>query len=1152
MNCLFSQYPFLFPSKASKNQHVPQNFDFSATESILRQIAREDEPDCSKYVALFYPILSQEKEPLALLRNGLSLWKEPVGKNEQTLVDLLTRAKTWLLKEARHMVSLVPGNHRAALLIFEGQDPNEIKQNTTFTHRAKDSPLLLEMLYFLRFAFRHSRRNEFDWSQSVPEILMSMLLEKTPNFMKHTIAIEYCLYRSLRITTNNKLTMSCCKVVASQVSATLSILRSGVCSFLCFIQADADCRSSEIVATARSARTSNILAPMIRRLRESGRRKPKKRMCTVSPEGDIAVDGYLFEKKKWSSLIPSVYEACVCLLSRMFVGMDWKKLLDLSRLIFVHKGNLVGPKELVDDLTFSEEINISDYDILGSYVVTAFHSFGLSSTRVEELGDKLSTSQLRWHRGTIYYYTQSIKRYSHQSRDGDMVEHKLPGCMARIFLLFRKVASFFGMDKSHHALPIRDGSNRCVGDVMAEIFQLQTRPTSTDIRQLITSVCNIIFPNNELVLQGRVVATDEVAESAGHAAGTQAQCYPTLLVNGREKLYLSYHKALGDVCGLRADITRSIELTTDDLADGLRLLFGPSATYRSRFLQEMVRITSVTGDRHTHISLGCGEGKSVSWILPVACRVMLGLPKVTTIVILPYKFLVAYHHHTSSKLMSESIDAIVESLVASDMNSSTLPECISDIMNLPDLLFLSIDAAMILIEQFESTLREWTMRRLVDRIFIDEVHTVFGESFRTAYECLRCLASYRIPVCTLSGSFPVSFIQPIHRYLHLSLKDDSSDIDVVQGIGLLGNFPDGFRLRCVKSHNIIQSVTDEVSAIRARHVNHAVHVLATTKQQADCIFECLRKKWKSALLSSDSDDDYQTAVAFEWSEGKIDILISTTIALVGNECKRCHHVVVAGYLYNLTNIVQALGRLRSPQRIKEGTFTVHLASSNASNYCDQNDNDLFAVLNSRHILSSINRGTFNDVLTTKGVQDVFLSGKDCYVMAISRRFGQKCLPCRVCDNCISSPVASSSRVCNSDMMSTRDIAHQARRIMQKLIDDRCLVCYEKNCTGIECLQGKCGNCGGDHGRNSCPISWNKLVFDKACWACLDYKYRESRVRHEIGQCPMKYRFKRCIIQGYSMQQMYSFTEFVKGIYSCEGNFNKFLVDVDEVLHKRRM
>jgi hypothetical protein len=58
--------------------------------------------------------------------------------------------------------------------------------------------------------------------------------------------------------------------------------------------------------------------------------------------------------------------------------------------------------------------------------------------------------------------------------------------------------------------------------------------------------------------------------------------------------------------------------------------------------------------------------------------------------------------------------------------------------------------------------------------------------------------------------------------------------------------------------------------------------------------------------------------ASQWGEGKLDVLISTSIALVGNENPLCRFVACAGYLFDAMQVVQAFGRLRQYMRSSSG------------------------------------------------------------------------------------------------------------------------------------------------------------------------------------------------------------------------------------------
>ena len=68
------------------------------------------------------------------------------------------------------------------------------------------------------------------------------------------------------------------------------------------------------------------------------------------------------------------------------------------------------------------------------------------------------------------------------------------------------------------------------------------------------------------------------------------------------------------------------------------------------------------------------------------------------------------------------------------------------------------------------------------------------------------------------------------------------------------------------------------------------------------------------LLTSDVDLAEQESIAKEWLNSGFTALVSTSIAVVGIENPKCHHLVINGYLFNNITMVQAINRLRPKQR----------------------------------------------------------------------------------------------------------------------------------------------------------------------------------------------------------------------------------------------
>jgi superfamily II DNA or RNA helicase len=102
-------------------------------------------------------------------------------------------------------------------------------------------------------------------------------------------------------------------------------------------------------------------------------------------------------------------------------------------------------------------------------------------------------------------------------------------------------------------------------------------------------------------------------------------------------------------------------------------------------------------------------------------------------------------------------------------------------------------------------------------------------------------------------------------------------------------------------------------------LNHAlagaIHVFVAEKVDGFRLLKMLSSRYNCRFVSSDSNSHETNQVALKWSRGEFKVLISTSIALVGNENPSCKYLACAGYLYDSMQIVQALGRLRSYMRM---------------------------------------------------------------------------------------------------------------------------------------------------------------------------------------------------------------------------------------------
>jgi len=230
------------------------------------------------------------------------------------------------------------------------------------------------------------------------------------------------------------------------------------------------------------------------------------------------VDGFDFPLEKWWSLICSFALVCWALLEILSEGDDWRDVLDTKVPLSV-KQSSNGNSEFsfewwetkVHSSTFktrqgvreSSNAHASDnctdgnnhalfFDTLTSCVKLASHGFGAGATRHEEL-KKLSLASAQWHRGTLCCSSCSIKQCSHQSKQSDPVDRKLPQIMARAFPLHRVAATCMG--KGSGSLIVM-GANwlHTMPDAVWELFGFTEQPDCLQMWHLWTSILNVVFP----------------------------------------------------------------------------------------------------------------------------------------------------------------------------------------------------------------------------------------------------------------------------------------------------------------------------------------------------------------------------------------------------------------------------------------------------------------------------------------------------------------------------------------------------------------------------------------------------------------------------------------------------------------------------------
>jgi superfamily II DNA helicase RecQ len=1120
--------------------------DFGPTETVLKAYIRPDEiASLVTYVPLFHPFVRKFSvgDFDSQLKERIGWWSQPPTTAELPLMDV---AEQWLMTRARYEVGLVPGHYKAALLQFDCQEIGEVSQNLTYNFRHKEAILLGELKQLLLFLWRHCspliqgfRQADLNHPYFIPKLLVYMVLEPVATLHECPLLVEYCLVRCF----NRQCKMVQAGDAASNAGTIMSMARAAICSLLCSFRMVDDV-AGPLIRDAQRSRSVNIISPMIRKCREIQRRKPKNRMVTVDVEGNVAVDGFEFPKRTWSRLVGIVLDRSKTFLRLLLAGNQWERVLDVGvplRVTTLVDGDmefsLADSSYSSQDVVLATDFEIMYLDKLVSYLRLAMHGIGLGSMRLQEL-TALSMRHGVWHRGTLYYSSSSIKTFTHKSTGGNAVDHKLPVRLGRLFVLFRSIVRklvIAGIDITL-IVPQRTSATHSICDAVSEIFGLDQRPDATQVRHMWTSICNIVFPSGEI--SATLSAVDDVAEMSGHSSATHSRTYGSLVHDGREYLYRKFHEALGDA--VSTDVVGPVAITEYDLMASLEYSFGQCATYTCKAQETLVN--SMLLRSHCHANLPCGAGKSAAWLLPlVANATRNSVHQGFSIVVLPYNFLASYHRQSAETFL-RSHNVWVASFHTNDFGPAKFPQELQDNDILPDIVFLSLDGLNLFIKHQFARLLRLCQYGKVTRIFIDEIHTVFTEGFRSSYESLPRLASLGIPVVTMSATVPKPYLSPLLRYLKLSATVDGLVDDVItvdHGGSLLGHFPTDFHFRVAMSTSPNDRAFDTIKRLLRRPLTRSIHVIVSSRAAAEEISTKLETGITSRVITSESSRAVIDETAILWKDGFLRVLISTTIGLVGNECRNCRHVVIVGHLYNVMSVVQAIGRLLAHQRLDGASIDMILPKLSAKRISDfaAESRIEFNKLVARKLVPH-DWEVFQTFSTTNGIVN-WINTPGCQLANLDALFGHTRRKCDVCSVCKNEPLTEMAVIASRANTQSTEEQHRAVDILRRLVE-RCLVCNSSLCDGDTCIpKNRCYRCGEAHQSRNCPVSSKikHIMNGVGCSYCFDVKERFGFETHDYGTaCSMKRRLRRLMIQ----ESTGSFDSFVSNVTSEVKLFYQFL------------
>ena len=1116
----------------------------------------------------------------------------------------------WLANYAAGHIANVSANVRSRLAEFEQRELDGCPAGSrTFTLRRGIPRLMAELDAALRFFYRfpttlfdsfkskeflNMTKEAMIESAIIPKILFIAAAEEPDDHGRLPVACLYCLSRGFTTKgSSTDLTMIECGGFASRISAMLHLLRAGVCGYLVTLSVDnssefLSLQEMEIVNRIQNGRVTNLLAPYLRRLRDMHTRKPLSKSNTVNSNGDITSDGFTFPRSIWSTIIPRIEEISRACFHEVFEGETWKLFWDNP--ISMTDWVLLEASVVENDSTIwlrDVVVRRDKEPVLArvqSILELCFLGLGVGAVRHQEVL-RLTVLSCQWHNSYLYYWTESFKRASLKvSSTPKLVEHRLSLSLSRIALLGRhalvSAIPYDGTDVDSF-FPVNPGASM-VG-LVQDIFDFDCPPQALNVRHLFTSIGNVISPENgPRGADGCLVSAPPLTEKSGHTQWTGRQSYGTWLENSEEAMYDLYHTSLGEST-LQPPTLQFTPFSDHALESSLKTMLGRDAGYRSEHQKLMIEFAANSISRHAFVALPCGHGKSLSWMIPTLASYLSGRHVGLRIVILPYKFLLGHLVHSALTMLGLLRNKLVVSFLdSSQIDQDRLPEELQD-GRLPNLLFLNLDGAATLFRYHLSHLQTLASRGILKRLYLDEFQQILVEySFRSSYQSLQRIGRIGAPVMCLSGSLPVAMAKPIMSYCGLCDTPEAHGIDVVSPVDPIG---DGF------SFDI--SIVEDISEAVVKYVLHsrigACHVLCSSIASVEAISTALLKKDLRVLsITGNSSYQEQISCAKKWFQGGYDVLVSTVVGLVGNENKECRTIVIAGFLFNVSSLVQAIGRLRPNQRgstSKVHVFRFPFRTGSRRDAKLQSEQDFTEILQAG-CLTKESRDLYLSLFTPIGLEGVLSLKDGCYLQHLSRMYGFVRLPCGRCGLCLmetgppsttdvpsggstscsqsllpfpSGKPSPTKRSCtaNNNVLISKQLGESSSkktvlvlsRKAQWVFNElryRCIACNKSICNG-ECAVG-CFRCGDRrHGYAGCKytaVYLAKVLPNKGvCFGCFDTRQHQMK-DHDLKSCPFKRRLKRLVFLDRQKLGI-DFELYLRQLYSSEMSFLRMVASFSD-------
>ena len=301
-------------------------------------------------------------------------------------------------------------------------------------------------------------------------------------------------------------------------------------------------------------------------------------------------------------------------------------------------------------------------------------------------------------------------------------------------------------------------------------------------------------------------------------------------------------------------------------------------------------------------------------------------------------------------------------------------------------------------------------------------------------------------------------------------------------------------------------------------------------------------------------------ISKQWTSDVLQVLITTTLGIVGNENTSTQYVGIIGYLYDILSVFQSIGRIR-PHRRQKGISMIKVTVPVLNDYIRQSmqrdDEQKFISLKSAKLLKEEDKAIFHQCLSSKSVVDWIHNECQCRRQALLSRLGadkigEICGDCDVCTSNISH-ITQMAMKATKKIKQTEVSMHKAKQILREL-GNSCSLCRKQSCNGFVCLpnhkkkwyDGRCFKClSKQHRSKECQIIFQCFKDKSCCYYCFGHHSYLGQTFHLPGtECILQDRLKVTIQLDYllnnSSQNENGFINHLHKIYATEQTFMNFI------------